>query len=122
MPVQSEFKAIQEKLEATKQEMSQIQSKYTELQKSSEVDRKAWADDKKLLEGTIFELTTSERQGESDRTSREGEVRQQEERAKVSYHAATSSANTQVLIDRRQKSDILTKLLHMLKALSLLRL
>ena len=38
--------------------------------------------DKKTLEGTIFELSTSETSAETERASREDEVRQLEERAR----------------------------------------
>jgi nucleoprotein TPR len=43
----------------------------------------AWTNDKKTLEDTIVDMSTSEKSSENDRTSRENEVRQQEERAKV---------------------------------------
>lgn len=58
-------------------------TKYNQLQKSFETERIAWMNDKKTLEDTIVDMSTSEKYSENDRTSRENEVRQQEERAKV---------------------------------------
>jgi nucleoprotein TPR len=58
-------------------------TKCNDLQKSLETERIAWTNDKKVLEDTIVDLGTSEKVSENDRTSRETEVRQQEERAKV---------------------------------------
>ena len=53
------------------------------MQKTFDTERAAWVNDKKTLEGTIFDMTTSEKSVESDRASRESEIRQQEERAKA---------------------------------------
>lgn len=39
--------------------------------------------DKRTLEDTIVDLSTSEKVSESDRTTHENEVKEQEERAKV---------------------------------------
>lgn len=80
----SEYNAIQEKLNAAQQELDQFTAKYNELQKSFEAERTVWTNDKKVLEDTIVDLGTSEKHSENDRNSRETEVRQQEERAKVS--------------------------------------
>ncbi|KAJ7236740.1 hypothetical protein B0H12DRAFT_1139991 [Mycena haematopus] len=80
---ESEYKAIQEKLDVAEQELAQFTAKYNELQKSFETERTAWLNDKKVLEDTIVDLGTSEKHSESDRTSRETEVRQLEQRAKV---------------------------------------
>lgn len=62
-------------------------SKYDELRKTYETERDTWTADKKTLEDTIVDLSTSEKHSENDRTSRETEVRQQEERAKVVFRA-----------------------------------
>ncbi|KAF7348346.1 Protein MLP1 [Mycena sanguinolenta] len=80
---QSEYKALQEKLNTAEQELAQFTAKYNELQKSFETERTAWLNDKKVLEDTIVDLGTSEKNSESDRTSRENEVRQLEQRAKL---------------------------------------
>jgi nucleoprotein TPR len=81
--MQSEYQALQEKLRAAQDELAQLTTKYNELQKSFETERIAWTNDKKTLEDTIVDMSTSEKNSENDRTSRENEVRQQEERAKV---------------------------------------
>lgn len=81
--MQSEYQALQEKLRATQDELTQLTAKYNDLQKSLEAERIAWANDKRTLEDTIVDMSTSEKSSENDRTSRENEVRQQEERAKV---------------------------------------
>ncbi|KAJ7132943.1 hypothetical protein C8R46DRAFT_1181193 [Mycena filopes] len=80
---ESEYNAIQQKLTAVEQELAQFNAKYNELQKVFDTERTAWTTDKKVLEDTIVDLGTSEKHSESDRTSREHEVRQQEERAKA---------------------------------------
>lgn len=59
-----------------------MQQKNTELQRIFETERAAWHQDRKTLEGTIFELSTSERSSDNDRAAREDEVRQLEERAR----------------------------------------
>lgn len=79
---QSEYNALQARLESVQQELAQLSQKNSELQRTLETERAAWLQDKKTLEGTIFELTTTERSSESERASREDEVRQLEERAR----------------------------------------
>ncbi|KAK0440023.1 uncharacterized protein EV420DRAFT_1279341 [Desarmillaria tabescens] len=79
----SENKAFQEKLEAAQRGAIQATAQLNELQKTFEIERTAWTNDKKTLEETIIDLSTSEKHSESDRTSREQEVRLQEERAKA---------------------------------------
>lgn len=75
--------AIQEKLQAALLELAHLTAKHNDLQKTLETERTAWTNDKKTLEDTIVDMSTSEKHSDSDRTSRENEVRQQEERAKV---------------------------------------
>lgn len=70
-------------MEVAEGQLTELTAKYNDLQKSFEVERVAWANDKKTLEDTIVDMSTSEKNSESDRTSRENEVRQQEERARV---------------------------------------
>lgn len=77
--IQSEYKALQEKLDATNVELSELKKTHEESQKSHESARNAWSDDKKTLEGTILELSTSA----GDRTTHEEDLRRQEERIKV---------------------------------------
>jgi nucleoprotein TPR len=81
--LQSEYQALQEKLRATQDELTHLTAKYSDIHKSFEAERIAWTNDKRTLEDTIVDMSTSEKNSENDRTSRETEVRQQEERAKV---------------------------------------
>lgn len=80
---ESEHQALQEKLQTAQDELTQLTTKYNELQKSFETERIVWTNDKKTLEDTIVDMSTSEKNSENDRTSRENEVRHQEERAKA---------------------------------------
>lgn len=61
-----------------------MSEKLAEVQRILEGERIAWANDKKTLEETIIDMSTSEKNSESDRASREGDIREQEERARVS--------------------------------------
>lgn len=81
--LESENKAFKEKLEAAQQGAVQATAELNELQKTFEVERTAWTNDKKTLEETIIDLSTSEKHSENDRTSREQAVRLQEQRAKA---------------------------------------
>ncbi|KAH0586397.1 Nucleoprotein TPR [Termitomyces sp. J132] len=80
---ESECQALKEKLETAEGQLRESTVKYNDLHKSFEAERVAWANDKKTLEDTIVDMSTSEKNSESDRTSRENEVRQQEERARA---------------------------------------
>ncbi|KIM89473.1 hypothetical protein PILCRDRAFT_61094 [Piloderma croceum F 1598] len=76
-----EYKVLQEKLQSVQDETTQIDSRYTELQRIVERERAAWLNDKKTLEDTIVDMSTSEKHSESDRSLRETEAHRQEERA-----------------------------------------
>jgi nucleoprotein TPR len=76
-----EYKALQDKLRSVEEDVRQSTDKFSELQRTFESERLVWTNDKKTLEDTIVDLSTSERTSETDRTTRESEVRQQEERA-----------------------------------------
>lgn len=52
-------------------------------QQNLENERKSWAEDKKLLEDTIADMSSAERSIENARTSQQGEIEQLEERAKA---------------------------------------
>lgn len=80
---QSDYGAIQDKLQTVQEELTKLGETYSSQQQTFEQERKSWTEDKKLLEDTISDMTTSERSIETDRASREGEVRQLEDRAKV---------------------------------------
>jgi hypothetical protein len=86
--LQLEYKALQDKLRSVEEDVRQSTDKFSELQRTFESERLVWTNDKKTLEDTIVDLSTSERTSETDRTTRESEVRQQEERALVGcpYH------------------------------------
>ncbi|KAJ4482315.1 hypothetical protein J3R30DRAFT_3402901 [Lentinula aciculospora] len=76
---ESDQRALEEKLQTTQSEVAQLSAKLNDVQKQYEDDRVVWVNDKKTLEDTIVDLSTSE----IDRTSQENEVKQQAERAKV---------------------------------------
>lgn len=79
--LESEYRSLQEKLRSVEDELEQAKAKVTEIQQTLEKERTAWINDKKTLEGTIVELSTSERSSESDRTAHEREIRELEQRA-----------------------------------------
>ncbi|KAF9255642.1 hypothetical protein L218DRAFT_1081738 [Marasmius fiardii PR-910] len=79
----SEYKALEQRLKDAQEELSQLNGKHGELQKQVESERVTWANDKKTLEDTIVDLSTSEKMTENDRLSRENEAKLQEERTKT---------------------------------------
>ena len=66
-------------MEATQQELVKLNEKHSELKETLNKERSAWAQDKRTLEETIVDITTSE----SERASREGEIKELEERVKA---------------------------------------
>ena len=54
----------------------------TTVQQNLDNERKAWAEDKKLLEDTVADMSSAERSVENARASRQGELQQLEGRAK----------------------------------------
>ncbi|KAF9452906.1 hypothetical protein P691DRAFT_659626 [Macrolepiota fuliginosa MF-IS2] len=78
-----EKKSLDEKLQVLQQELEQVKAKYQELQKAFDTERAAWASDKKTLEDTIVDMSTSEKHSEEDRNKWERDLRTQEELAKV---------------------------------------
>lgn len=82
--------ALQERCHALQQENVQENEKHAELQRLLEAERIAWANDKRTLEDAIVDMSTSEKHSESDRASRENEVREQVERAKVNNYQLTN--------------------------------
>ncbi len=83
---EAEYAAVQERLQLAQEELAQLKGRQDELQKALDAERAAWVSDKKTLEDTIIDLSTSERNAETDRSSREGDIRELEERAKVSIY------------------------------------
>ncbi|KAH9480632.1 Protein MLP1-like protein [Psilocybe cubensis] len=80
---ESEIKALQERLDQATQELATIRTQLNDAQKSFEAERTSWINDKKTLEDTIVDMSTSEKHSESDRNSREHELRNLEDRAKA---------------------------------------
>ncbi|OSD07459.1 hypothetical protein PYCCODRAFT_1456277 [Trametes coccinea BRFM310] len=80
---QSEIDALQEKLRAAEERLTQLSQANTELQQQFDSERTAWANDKRTLEDTIVDMSTSAQSSQSDRSTWEAEIRQQEERAKA---------------------------------------
>ncbi|KAG6376921.1 hypothetical protein JVT61DRAFT_953 [Boletus reticuloceps] len=76
-----EFKSLEEKLHSVQQDLQQWTNKFSDLQKTLETERSAWTNDKKTLEDTIVDMSTSEKHSENDRAAHEREVRTLEERA-----------------------------------------
>jgi len=74
---------LQAKLDQSNKELSELRAEYNNIQKSFEVERTAWINDKKTLEDTIVDMSSSEKHSENDRSSREQELRHLEDRAKV---------------------------------------
>ncbi|KAI6009008.1 hypothetical protein BKA83DRAFT_648805 [Pisolithus microcarpus] len=81
--LESEYRSLQEKLRSVEDELEQANAKVAEIQQTLERERTEWINDKKILEGTIVELSTSERSSESDRAAHEREIRELEQRAIV---------------------------------------
>ena len=79
--IQSEQTSLRERLEAAQAELRRSGEVLTTAQQNLENERKVWADDKKLLEDTIAEMSSVERDIENVRASRQGEIKQLEERA-----------------------------------------
>ena len=73
---------MREKLEAAQTELRGSGETLTTVQQNLENERKAWAEDKKLLEDTIADMSSAERSIENARASRREELQQLEERAR----------------------------------------
>ena len=82
-------------MELAQEELAQLKGKQDELQKTFDAERAAWVSDKKTLEDTIVDLSTSERNAETDRSSREDDIRQLEERTKVSTYRRADTPVTE---------------------------
>ena len=69
-------------MQTVQQELQQLSHQNAELQRTLQTERAAWSQDKKTLEDTIVELSTSDQSIEDERAAHANEVRQLEERAK----------------------------------------
>ncbi|EPQ51089.1 hypothetical protein GLOTRDRAFT_66309 [Gloeophyllum trabeum ATCC 11539] len=81
--LESDCNALREQLNTTQQELRTANEKLAEVQQTFASERTAWLNDKKTLEDAIIDITNSEQTSESDRTSRENEVRELEARIKA---------------------------------------
>ena len=81
-------------MELAQEEPAQLKGKQDELQKTFDADRAAWAS-VKTLEDTIIDLSTSKQNAETDRSSREDDIRQLEERTKVSIYRQVDTPITE---------------------------
>lgn len=80
---EAEKKSLEDKLSGLQQELEQVKAKYQELQQAFDTERTAWANDKKLLEGTIVDMSTSERHSEDDKNKWEQDIKTSEQRVKA---------------------------------------
>ena len=80
--MQSDLKALDEKLKASEQKLQELTAENAVLQKTLDTERAAWTQDKKLLEDTIADMTLSGQTGEDEREAHANEVRQLEEKVK----------------------------------------
>ncbi|RPD77586.1 hypothetical protein L226DRAFT_326460 [Lentinus tigrinus ALCF2SS1-7] len=80
---QSEIEALREKLQQSEKRLAEFTQANTELQRQFETERTAWLNDKRTLEDTIVDMSTSAQSTQSDRSSWEAEIKQQEARAKA---------------------------------------
>ncbi|KAF8718325.1 hypothetical protein AX14_011889 [Amanita brunnescens Koide BX004] len=80
--LRSALKVAEFDLITFREELTQLKGRQDELQKALDAERAAWVSDK-TMEDTIVDLSTSERNAETDRSSREDNIRQLEERAKA---------------------------------------
>ena len=67
--------------------------KNTELQQTLDRERAAFAQDKKMLEDTIVDITNAEASSRTEQASRESELREQMERAKASSLSTPDISN-----------------------------
>lgn len=80
---QSDLEALEEKLRLAEERLGELTQTNIDLQRQFDQERVAWVNDKKTLEDTIVDMSTSAQNTQSDRSTWEAEIHQQEERAKV---------------------------------------
>ena len=80
---QSEIQALQEKLRLAEERLNEVTQQNAEIQRTFDSERAAWVSDKKELEATILDMTTSAQHTQTDKSTWEAEIRHQEQRAKV---------------------------------------
>lgn len=79
--IKSEQTSLHKKLEAAQAEFRESREVLATAQQHLESERKVWAEDKKLLEDTIADMSSTERSVEEARALRQGDIEQLEERA-----------------------------------------
>lgn len=80
--VQSEQTSLRERLDSARAELLKNSEVLATVQQNLESERKDWAEDKKLLEDTIADMTSAERSVQDAGALRQEEIQQLEERAK----------------------------------------
>ena len=93
LSLQTERKSLEERISSLQDEMSRLTAKSKETRQTLEKERAAYAEDKRLLEDAIVDITHSEVSSRSDQASREKEIREQMERAKASSRSTSDISN-----------------------------
>ena len=93
LPSKAERKSLEERISSLQDEMSRLTAKSKETRQTLEKERAAYAEDKRLLEDAIVDITHSEVSSRSDQPSREKEIREQMERAKASSLSTPDISN-----------------------------
>jgi nucleoprotein TPR len=89
--LQSELQSLQDRLRTIETELENATRKTNEIQQQLESERKTFAVDKKTLEETIVDMSSSAANTQADEAERASIVRLQEERITVSdYRRAVS--------------------------------
>ncbi|KAL5511024.1 hypothetical protein ACEPAG_3743 [Sanghuangporus baumii] len=81
--VETEQKALEEKVSSLQDEMTRLNTKNNGLQQMLEKERETNTQDKKMPEDVIVDITNSEMSSRTDQTSRENEIQEQMECAKA---------------------------------------
>ncbi|TFK52180.1 hypothetical protein OE88DRAFT_1367940 [Heliocybe sulcata] len=81
--LESDCNAFREQVQTAQEELRVATLKQHEAEQTLATERTAWLTDKRTLEETIIDITTAEKNSETDRSSRETEVRELEQRIKA---------------------------------------
>ncbi|KAI5123451.1 hypothetical protein M0805_008822 [Coniferiporia weirii] len=80
---EAQQKSLDDKIGSLQEELDRLNGKNADLQQTLERERAAFNQDKKTLEDTIVDITNAGMNSQADQASRESDVREQMERAKV---------------------------------------
>jgi nucleoprotein TPR len=107
-----ELQSLQEKLRAVETELSNSVQKMNEMQQQLESERNAFAADKKTLEETIVDISSSAANNQADETERVNIIKVQEERITVRFMKKPkfTSKDLSFPFSRLRKRDIKEKL------------